>query len=99
THTLSVDGGVPLSLQWEGKPSTPVLGEADLRVRSNGLSLAFLNSLSPNANIEGIMGTVSVNVQVRGPVQALVPSGNVQLQQGQVRVKPLGVTFQDISVQ
>jgi translocation and assembly module TamB len=99
THTLSVDGGIPLSLQWEGKPSAPVLGDADLRVRSNGLSLAFLNSLSPNANIEDIKGTVRVDVQVRGPVQALAPSGTVQLQQGQVRVKPLGVTFQDISVQ
>src|SRR5262249_27984586 len=54
THTLSVDGGVPLSLQWEGKPSAPVLGAADLRVRSNGLSLAFVNSLMPNAAIEDV---------------------------------------------
>jgi autotransporter translocation and assembly factor TamB len=99
THTLTVEGEIPLSLQWEGKPSPPVLGEADLRVRSNGLSLAFLNSLSTNANIQDVKGTVSVDVQVRGPLQALVPSGNIQLQQGQVRVKPLGLMFQDIGVQ
>jgi translocation and assembly module TamB len=32
-------------------------------------------------------------------VNALVPTGNIQLQQGQAHVKPLGLTFQDIGVQ
>ncbi|MBI3801021.1 MAG: translocation/assembly module TamB domain-containing protein [Deltaproteobacteria bacterium] len=97
THTLTIAGGIPLSLQWEGEPAPPTLGEADLRVHSTGLSLAFLNSLSPE--IQDVKGTVSINLQVRGPLQALVPSGTVQLQQGQVRVKALGFTLQDIAAQ
>ncbi|HKA56967.1 MAG TPA: translocation/assembly module TamB domain-containing protein, partial [Candidatus Binatia bacterium] len=97
-HTLTAEGSVPLSLAWAGEPSPTVLGEADLRVRSAGLSLAFLNLLSPSS-VQDVKGTVSVDVRVRGPVNAPAPSGNIQLQQGQAHVKALGLTFQDIGVQ
>jgi autotransporter translocation and assembly factor TamB len=96
-HTLTAEGSIPLSLAWAGEPAPPVLGEADLRVHSAGLSLAFLNLLSPN--VQDVKGAVSVDVRVRGPVNAPAPSGNIQLQQGQAHVKALGLTFQDIGVQ
>ncbi|HJY85079.1 MAG TPA: translocation/assembly module TamB domain-containing protein, partial [Candidatus Binatia bacterium] len=97
THTLNVEGGLPIALRGAGNAPSPVLGEANLRVRSAGLSLAFLSLLS--SQIQGVQGTASMDVRLRGPVDALVPSGPVQIQQGQVRVKSLGQAFTDITVE
>jgi translocation and assembly module TamB len=97
SHTLSVEGGLPITLRGAGNTPSPVLGEANLRVRSAGLSLAFLNLLSKQ--IQDVQGTVSMDVRLRGPVDALVPSGPVQIQRGQVRVKSLGQAFTDIAVE
>lgn len=97
THTLTLEGGIPLALGWAGGAPAAVAGEANLRARSEGLSLAFLGLLSQE--IQDVQGTVSMDVRVRGPAQALTPSGTVQIQQGQARVKPLGLTLTDIGVQ
>jgi translocation and assembly module TamB len=97
THTLSVEGELPLTLGGAGGSSSPVLGEANLRVRSEGLSLAFLGLLSKD--VQDVQGTVSMDVNLRGPVHNLIPSGSVQVRQGQARVKPLGQTFKDIAVE
>jgi len=97
THTLNVEGGLPIALRGAGNAPSPVLGEANLRVRSAGLSLAFLSLLS--SQIQGVQGTASMDVRLRGPIDALVPSGPVQIQQGQVRVKSLGQAFTDITVE
>src|SRR5581483_10345422 len=42
-HSLSVEGGVQLALSWVGAKLQSTLGEADVRLYSQGLSLAFLN--------------------------------------------------------
>lgn len=96
THTLSVEGGLPIALGGGNIPS-PVLGEANLRVRSAGLSLAFLSLLS--RQVQDVQGTASMDVRLRGPVNALAPAGPVRIQQGRVRVKPLGQTFTDIEIE
>ena len=96
THTLSVEGGLPIALGGGNIPS-PVLGEANLRVRSAGLSLAFLSLLSKQ--VQDVQGTASMDVRLRGPVNALAPAGPVRIQQGQVRVKALGQAFTDIAVE
>jgi autotransporter translocation and assembly factor TamB len=96
-HTLTVEGGVPLSLQWAGEWPSPALGEADLRVHSAGLSVAFLDLFSPS--LQNARGTVTLNVQLRGPLRELVPSGTVELHQGQVHVTPLAVTFTGVQAQ
>lgn len=96
-HSLTIEGGMPLYLGWAGPRSPTLLGEANLRARSAGLSLAFLNLLSEE--LREVQGTLSMNVHIRGPLHALVPSGEVQLHQGQVRVIPLGVIFRDMQLQ
>jgi translocation and assembly module TamB len=97
-HSLSINGGLPLVLKGAGEASfSPVLGEADLRIRSQGLSLAVLGLVSKQ--IQDVQGTLTMDVVLQGPVQALVPSGPVRIQQGQVRVKPLGQTFSDVFVE
>jgi translocation and assembly module TamB len=96
-HSLTIEGGMPLYLEWAGLRPPALLGEANLRARSEGLSLAFLNLLSKE--IREVQGTLSMDVRVHGPLHALVPSGEVQLRQGQVRVIPLGVVFRDMQLQ
>lgn len=97
THTLSIDGGLPLALSREGKVSSPVIGEANFRVHSDGLSLTFLELL--NRDIKDVQGAVTMDVSLRGPLEALALSGPIRLQNGQVRVKQLGQTFSDITVE
>jgi translocation and assembly module TamB len=91
-HTLRVDGGVPVSL----RSGTPVLGDVDLRIQSDGLSLAFVELL--NRDIQEVKGALTVDVAVRGPVAQLTPSGTIQLQEASARVKPLGVRFSQIGI-
>ena len=96
-HTLSVEGGIPLALRGTDAAPAPVLGEANLRIRSEGLSLAFLSLL--HKQIQEVQGTASMDVNLHGPLAALVPSGSVRLQHGLVRVKALGQAFSDIDVE
>jgi translocation and assembly module TamB len=92
-HSLRVDGGLPLVL----KPGTsPILGEANFLVHSDGLSLAFLGLFS--REVKDVRGTVSMDVALTGPVQALSPSGPIRLQQGSVYIKRLEQAFSDINV-
>jgi len=96
THALVIEGGIPVSRTDEGA-GAPVLGEANLRIHSDGLSLAFLALLS--REIQDVQGAVSMDVTLRGPVQSLAPSGAVRLQHGSVMIKQLGQTFSDIAVE
>jgi autotransporter translocation and assembly factor TamB len=96
-HTLSLEGGLPVSLSWAEERVRPVLGEADLRVRSEGLNLAFLGLLSKE--VREVQGTVSMEVRVGGTLDALSPSGAIRVQHGQARIVPLGIVVKDIEVQ
>ena len=96
-HALTMNGSIPVALTWtNGFPETAP-GEAELSIFSEGVSLAFLSLLSDE--IQDVQGIVTVDAHLRGPLSALVPSGMLQLHNGQVHVRTLGVTFTDISVQ
>ncbi len=95
THALHIQGGLPIALQG-GKTGAPVIGNVDVRIHSDGLSLAFLEPLS--REIRDVRGVVDMDVNVRGPTDALVPSGFVRLQQGNVRIRRLEQTFSDVVV-
>lgn len=97
THTLQVDGGLPVVLPQQGHASSVVLGDADIRVHSDGLSLAFLELL--NRDIKEVQGAVTMDVALKGPLHALASSGSVRLHDGQARVKPLGQLFSDVTVE
>ena len=92
-HSLKVDGGLPISLR---PGESPVLGNADLRLHSDGLSLAFLELLS--REVEEVRGALSMDVSLSGPVHALSPSGPIQLQQGNISIKKLRQAFSDITL-
>ncbi len=96
THTLSATGNIPLSLSWAGAFSFTPTGEGDFRIHSDGLSLAFLNLISPD--IQDVQGTLRVDMQMRGPLQALTPTGQVWIENGQGRVAKLGLAFTEIGV-
>ena len=96
THTLSLEGGLPVSLGWADERVRPVLGEADLRVRSEGLNLAFLSLL--NREVREVQGTVSMDVRVGGTIDALSPTGEIRVQHGQARIVPLGIVLKNIEV-
>ncbi|MGH7769641.1 MAG: translocation/assembly module TamB domain-containing protein [Candidatus Binatia bacterium] len=97
THALNATGEMPIDISWGGNRAANVPGEADVRLYSNGLSIAFLGAFSKD--IEKPQGNLSMDVRLRGPVKALAPSGQLQLERAQARVPALGVTFTDVDVQ
>jgi autotransporter translocation and assembly factor TamB len=97
THALTVDGRLPIALPQAGQASSPTIGEADIQVRSAGLSLAFLELLSHD--LKDVQGAVTMDVSLKGPVEALAVAGPIRLHNGRARVKPLGQTFSDIAVE
>lgn len=97
THTLSVNGGVPLLLSWAGSFSATAGGEGDFRVQSNGLNLAFLNVLMPST--EDVQGILGLDMQLRGPLNALVPTGQAWVKNGQVRAAKLGLVFTEVGAE
>ncbi|MGH7826760.1 MAG: translocation/assembly module TamB domain-containing protein [Candidatus Binatia bacterium] len=97
SHFLTAKGGIPVYLGWGGEKSVAVLGEADLRVRSDGLRPAFLGLVSNE--IENVQGNLVLDIHLRGPANALRPTGTVELQQAQGRVKQLGLVVRGVDVQ
>lgn len=92
-HSLRMEGGLPITL----KPGeNPLLGDANVHIHSDGLSLAFLELLS--RDITEVRGAVTMDVALNGPVQMLAPSGQIRLQQGHVHIKQLGQTFSDVNM-
>jgi translocation and assembly module TamB len=97
SHFLTAKGGLPIYLGWGGEKSIGALGEADLRIHSDGLSPAFLAVASKD--VENIQGKLILDVRLRGPAQALQPTGTVELQQAQARVKQLGISVTGVDIQ
>jgi autotransporter translocation and assembly factor TamB len=97
THALNATGTVPLAVSWAEGWNTQMLGDMDLRVRSSGLSLAFLNAFSGKA-VRGVAGEFNIDVALQGPVAHPRPRGTFQLREGQALVNPLGVQISAITV-
>jgi autotransporter translocation and assembly factor TamB len=97
SHTLDATGKLPLAISWAEGWHMQVVGDVDARIRSSGLSLAFLNAFSGDA-VQGVAGELSVDVTVNGPVASPRARGAVQLRDGQAEVKPLGIQVSAIGV-
>lgn len=97
SHFLTAKGGIPVYLGWGGEKSVAVLGEADLRVQSDGLHPGFLGLV--NNEIENVQGKLVLDIRLHGTAQALRPTGTVGLQQAQARVKQLNLVVTGIDVQ
>ena len=94
-HALSIEGGIPLALSWADAKVQTVFGEIDLRLFSQGLSLAFLNQWS--SDVQDVQGILQADARVRGPLAAPALSGSAQLQNGQVRIPKLGVHLDELN--
>jgi autotransporter translocation and assembly factor TamB len=89
THNLEVRGKIPLALSWDRGWSAQPLAGMDLRARSDGLSLAFLNALKPAA-VQNINGEISLDVALRGTLADPEPRGTFALRDGTFDAKPIG---------
>jgi translocation and assembly module TamB len=96
-HRLNVKGMLPVYLGWAGGRSIAVTGDANLRIQSDGLSPTFVGAFSKE--IDNVKGNLSMDIVLRGPLQALAPNGTIQFQNGGVRVRPLGLSLSDIGLQ
>ncbi|MEA2625141.1 MAG: translocation and assembly module TamB [Candidatus Binatota bacterium] len=98
THSLRADGRVPLGLSWDGGFRSEVAGDMDLRVRSGGLSLAFVNALA-SKTVQNARGELAIDLTVSGPVDRPVPRGTVALRGGEAFLVPLNVRVEAITVE
>jgi translocation and assembly module TamB len=97
SHQLSVTGTLPVYLGWGGPRSPAVLGETNLRIHSEGLSPAVLSLATKD--VENVKGTLSIDIRVRGPLDALAPNGTIEFHDGAAGIRPLGLSLTDVEIQ
>jgi autotransporter translocation and assembly factor TamB len=96
-HGLNVKGTLPVYIGWGGDRSIAVTGDSNLRIQSDGLNPTFVSAFSKE--IDNLQGSLSMDVVLRGPLQALAPNGTIQFQNGAVRVRPVGLSLSEIALQ
>jgi translocation and assembly module TamB len=87
---------VPVDLAWGEKKSAKVTGDADVHLYSQGISIAFLGAATKE--VEKLEGRAVVDVRLRGPADALVPSGHIELTGARGRIPSLGVNVTDVDL-
>jgi autotransporter translocation and assembly factor TamB len=95
-HTLTANGVLPVDLAWGEKKTAKVTGDADVRLYSQGISIAFLGLATKE--VEKLDGLVVIDVRLRGPADALAPSGRVDLSGARARIPSLGVSVTDVDL-
>jgi translocation and assembly module TamB len=90
THALTGAGSLPLALSWQnGWRAEPGDG-MDFRIRSDGISLAFLNAFS-DKSVANIAGEMSLDALARGSIKQPAIQGTFRLRDGRVKILPLGI--------
>jgi translocation and assembly module TamB len=97
-HQLSASASLPMTLAWSSGWRAEVSDNIEARVRSAGLSLAFLNAFSGKA-VQGIGGEVELDLQVRGSLHQPLASGFVRLRDGKFIPTLLGVQVSSITAE
>ena len=97
THSLTVNGTVPLALSWQNEIRAEPGGGMEVRARSDGLSLSFLNAFTAKT-AEKIAGEFAVDVIARGSLLKPDLRGTYRLRDGRVRVVPIGVEVTGIGL-
>jgi autotransporter translocation and assembly factor TamB len=95
-HTLTANGVVPVDLAWGEKKTAKVTGDAEVRLYSQGISIAFLGLAT--RQVEKLDGLVAVDVRLRGPADSLVPSGTIELTGARARIPSLNVNVNDVDL-
>jgi len=96
-HSLTATGTLPLLLSWHDNWRSQVIGDMDLRVKSSGLSLAFLNAYT-GKTVTDLSGEISVDFNARGAVSEPTLSGTFRLTDGKLKATLLNVEATGITV-
>ena len=97
THSLTVNGTAPLALSWEDQWRAEPGDGMELRARSAGLSVAFLNAFT-GKTAESIAGEFELDLLARGSLKQPDLRGSYRLRDGRVRVVPIGVDVTGITL-
>jgi autotransporter translocation and assembly factor TamB len=97
-HTLTAIGRLPLLLSWHEGWRSEITGDMDVRVRSDGLSLAFLNAYATKT-VRDLGGEISVDLVARGRPAEPSLSGSFRLSGGKLKALPLNVPINSIAAE
>jgi translocation and assembly module TamB len=98
THALTATARLPLEVRWDPAVIARVGGDLDVAARSNGLSLAFLNAVSPRT-LQRVGGEIVLDVESHGPIERPALHGMVALRDGAAAIAPLGVEVRAAAVE
>ena len=96
-HTLTANGTVPFILSWHEKFRAEPGEGMDIRVQSAGLSIAFLNAFTDKA-VENIAGEFALDVAARGSIKKPDLRGTFALRDGRLKVVPLNVDVNSLTI-
>jgi len=95
-HTLTATGKLPLLLSWHEGWRSEITGNMDVRVKSAGLSLAFLNAYMAKT-VSDLSGEISLDLIAHGRPAEPSLSGSFQLNGGKLNALPLNVQINSIA--
>lgn len=96
THSLQVRGTIPFALAWAPAWRADAWPGMELRVRTAGLSLAFLNALK--LPLENISGQVTLDLLITGSLTEPQAGGGFQVIDGAFAVRDLGIRVSNVGV-
>jgi translocation and assembly module TamB len=96
-HQLIANATVPLAISWQKGWRAESTGALNGRIQSQGLSVAFLNAFSGKA-VQDIAGELALDVQLRGTIDHVLPSGFVRLRDARAAPRPLGIQIAQITM-
>jgi autotransporter translocation and assembly factor TamB len=92
THQLVASATIPMQLGWDQRFVAYAIGGINGRVHSSGISLAFLNSISPRT-VRRLEGNVSMDVAVTGSLKHPQASGGIWLWGAKAKLVPVGIAI------
>jgi autotransporter translocation and assembly factor TamB len=97
THSLTANGTLPYVLSWHEKFRAEPAKGMDIRMQSDGLSVAFLNAFAGNA-VGNIGGDIALDVRARGSIKQPDLRGTFRLRDGSLKVVPLNVDVNALTI-
>jgi len=97
-HTLTATGNLPLLLGWHEGWRSEITGDMDVRVKSAGLSLAFLNAYTAKT-VSDLGGEISLDLIARGRPAEPTLSGSFRVSDAKVKATLLNVQINSIAAE
>lgn len=98
SHALNAAGKLPLRLSWQDGWRAEVAGDLDLRVKSDGLSAAFLNAYTAKT-VSDIGGELTLDVTARGAPLEPRWSGSLRFAGGKLKLTALNVEVREVGLE